>query len=301
MADVASALRKLATYRTQNNRASQETFDKGVIILKSNVANTMGDEGWAFLEQLALAAIDVGRIDVADRCLQLLSDKFPGSPRVDCLAGIRLEATQTPEVALKYYQDLLNEDPANVPIWKRQISVYRRMGKVEKAVDELSQFLDTFYTDVEGWLELADIYSSCNQYTYALQSLSHVLLLAPQNPFYVLQAAETAYTAGDIPMSIKMFLTTVDMTDADDSVALADSTPTGITVRAWYGVKLCARRLMKEPRLSTSSASQTPAPKNLNLIDELATERLRVAYSSAGKKGDIAQGRDELFAWAASI
>ena len=49
---------------------------------------------------------------------------------------------------------------------------------------------------------------------------------------------ETAYTAADIPLSIKMFLTTVDMTDADDSVALADSTPRGITVRAWYGVKL---------------------------------------------------------------
>lgn len=76
------------------------------------------------------------------------------------------------------------------------------------------------------------------RYTHALQCLSHVLLLSPQNPFYVLQTAETAYTAGDIPMSIKMFLTTVDMTDADDSVALVDSTPTGITVRAWYGVKL---------------------------------------------------------------
>jgi hypothetical protein len=37
------------------------------------------------------------------------------------------------------------------------------MGKYEKAVEELSEFLDTFYTDVEGWLELADIYSSCNQ------------------------------------------------------------------------------------------------------------------------------------------
>lgn len=35
-----------------------------------------------------------------------------------------------------------------------------------------------------------------------------------------------------------MFLTAVDMTDADDTVALVDSTPTGITVRAWYGVKL---------------------------------------------------------------
>jgi len=48
-------------------------------------------------------------------------------------------------------------------IWKRRISVIRRMGKYEKAVEELSEFLDTFYTDVEGWLELADIYSSCNQ------------------------------------------------------------------------------------------------------------------------------------------
>jgi hypothetical protein len=45
MADVASALQKLATYRTQNNRASQETFDKGVIVLKSNVASNMGEEG----------------------------------------------------------------------------------------------------------------------------------------------------------------------------------------------------------------------------------------------------------------
>jgi hypothetical protein len=45
MANVASALQKLATFRSQNNRASQETFDKGVIVLKSNVANKMGEEG----------------------------------------------------------------------------------------------------------------------------------------------------------------------------------------------------------------------------------------------------------------
>lgn len=65
----------------------------------------------------------------------------------------------------------------------------------------------------------------------------------PQNPFYVLQAAETAYTTGDVTLSIKMFLTVVDMTDADDTVSLVDSTPTGITVRAWYGVKLVSHRV----------------------------------------------------------
>jgi ER membrane protein complex subunit 2 len=37
------------------------------------------------------------------------------------------------------------------------------MGKVDKAVGELTQFLDAFYTDVEGWLELADMYASCHQ------------------------------------------------------------------------------------------------------------------------------------------
>lgn len=49
-------------------------------------------------------------------------------------------------------------------VWKRRISIFRRTGKIDKTVHELSQYLDTFYTDVEGWLELADIYASSNQY-----------------------------------------------------------------------------------------------------------------------------------------
>lgn len=37
------------------------------------------------------------------------------------------------------------------------------MGRIEEAINELRLFLDTFYNDLEGWLELADIYSSCCQ------------------------------------------------------------------------------------------------------------------------------------------
>ena len=74
------------------------------------------------------------------------------------------------------------------------------MGKLDRAVHELSALLDTFYSDVDGWLELADIYLFCEQYTYALQSLSHALLLSPQIPTYFLQYAETAYLAEDIPL-----------------------------------------------------------------------------------------------------
>lgn len=36
-------------------------------------------------------------------------------------------------------------------------------NQTNHAVEELSKYVDTFYTDVEGWLELADIYTSQNQ------------------------------------------------------------------------------------------------------------------------------------------
>ena len=34
------------------------------------------------------------------------------------------------------------------------------------AVDELLLFVDTWYADVEAWLELADIYAECALYVY---------------------------------------------------------------------------------------------------------------------------------------
>jgi hypothetical protein len=80
-------------------------------------------------------------------------------------------------------------------------------------------------------------YEDFCRFANALDSLAHVLLLAPQNPFYFLQAAETAYTAGDIPLALKMFLIVVEMTQSDEP----NAKPKGISVRAWYGVKLVRR------------------------------------------------------------
>ncbi|KAJ7099688.1 TPR-like protein [Mycena epipterygia] len=291
---LSSALEKLATFRLNNTRSSEETFKNASVILKS--AHKLGDDGWAVLEQLFLASVDIGRLDIADECLKQLAERFPDSPRVEVLTGIRMEATESPDIVLQYYGQLLDVDSANAAIWKRRISILRRTGKIEKAVEELSQLLDTFYTDVDGWLELADIYTTCNQYILALQALSHALLLAPQNPFYVLQFAETAYTAGDLPLALKTFLVVVDMCERDlDS---PESKPaTGISVRAWLGVKLCSRRLMIN---SSPSASNTPVPKSLNLIEELATERVLAVYTSkgaAGRGGKAAEGKDVVVGW----
>ncbi|KAH9034980.1 TPR-like protein [Lactarius pseudohatsudake] len=276
MMDVASALQRLANYRTKNSRTSREIFESGVVVFRNDALHKLGDDSWQFLESLALAAVDVGRVDVAEACLKHLSAKFPESPRVQCLEGILKEATEDPEVALAFYQKLLEADPSSLAVWKRQISVLRRLGRTETAVDELSKLVDTFYTDVEAWLELADLYISLYQYTSALQALSHVLLLAPQNPFYVLQAAETAYTAEDIPLAVRFFLMTIDMI-GDDEVS---PPPTGITVRAWYGVELSAARLEADPRLATSSLSNTRPPEHLSQLRQLAREVIETAQAS---------------------
>ena len=69
-------------------------------------------------------------------------------------------------------------------IWARQISVLRKLGNTDRAVEELSRFVDTFYTDVEAWLELADLYASQHQYVHTRSYLSLIgfciLTLSPQ-------------------------------------------------------------------------------------------------------------------------
>ncbi|KAI0733251.1 TPR-like protein [Fomitopsis betulina] len=279
--DFTNSLQKLASYRQRRTQASKEALDRGIPLLRSGAYTSQGNEGWDNLEKLFLNALDQRDVETADQCLQLIVDRFPGSPRADVLQGLRMEATEPLEVSLKFYDELLEADESNAAVWRRKAAVLRNMGKIDRAVEELSAMLDTYYTDVGGWLELADIYSSCHQYTHALQSLSHVLILAPQSPFYFLQFAETAYLALDTTLSLKMFLVAVDMTDDEDGpVPPQDSIPTGATLRAWYGVKLCTHRLISEPRLMSSSVSQTPAPsaEKLSMLDELATERLRTAY-----------------------
>lgn len=73
--------------------------------------------------------------------------------------------------------------------------------------------------------------SDSERYTLSLKALAHVLLLASQNPFYVLRFAETAYTAADVPLALKSFLSVIDMDEAGSNEGHAAR-------RAWWGVKL---------------------------------------------------------------
>lgn len=65
-AQLSSALAKLAAFRAHSSRKSQEIVDAGTpLLLKRKITLSDADSS-AWLEQLALAAIDVGNLDIAD-------------------------------------------------------------------------------------------------------------------------------------------------------------------------------------------------------------------------------------------
>lgn len=91
---------------------------------------------WDFLEQLAVAALDIGQLELADvchcsqlqqlelygtltlrfqDCIQRLDEQFPKSPRVKILHGMRIE-TKDLDSALKYYEQMLENEESNA-VW----------------------------------------------------------------------------------------------------------------------------------------------------------------------------------------
>ncbi|KAG8882144.1 hypothetical protein FRB97_008632 [Tulasnella sp. 331] len=280
----AGALKTLEVLRARHVRASEQVLENADFLFASNldVPKKLGDDYWAFLEQLTMAAMDLGRGPLADDCILRLEERFPDSPRVQVLQGMRREAAGKLQEALKIYDLILDVEEANAGIWKRRVAVYRQLGETQLAAEDLCEYLDTFYTDVEGWLELADLYSTVKDYTHALQALSHAMVLAPQNPFYVLQFAETAATNEEYALALKMYLRTAEMVESDeDGGFLHDANE--VARQAWLGVKTCTTWLLAPPAAAVRTTRvvdaegalmQLLSAGELQALDELAGERI---------------------------
>lgn len=84
-AQLSASLEKLASFRVQNSRQSQDIVDAGTPLLLSKKKTASDADACAWLEQLALAAIDIGNLDIADVC------HTPGSfSNTACRSGLRL-------------------------------------------------------------------------------------------------------------------------------------------------------------------------------------------------------------------
>lgn len=76
---------------------------------------------WNLHEQICVAAIDTGDLDLAAEKIDLLKKQFNDSNRVKRLQGMLLEASGQFEEAFAVYDEILQKDLANIAAMKRKV------------------------------------------------------------------------------------------------------------------------------------------------------------------------------------
>lgn len=94
------------------------------------------------LEQVCIAALDCNRIKIAEQCIEILSHEFVGSIRVAKLRVMKLEALGRFDDAAQILSKLLQKEPTNGSLYKRNIAILKAQGKINDAITELVKYLE---------------------------------------------------------------------------------------------------------------------------------------------------------------
>lgn len=150
------------------------------------------------LEQISLAAMDLGEAGTLEKHIEKLSKRFPAqsSCRMDRLRGMKLESEGKFQEALDIYTEVLKKNPANMLIMKRIACVHRQQGNLEKAVQQLHSILKLFSSDHTTWLELSEIHLGRCEYLEAAHCLEELVLLDPECAHFHARLADVYYSIG---------------------------------------------------------------------------------------------------------
>ncbi|CAD5216039.1 unnamed protein product [Bursaphelenchus xylophilus] len=249
----------LKKWREDHERRSEETVEIWEHIL-SSYYNSLGDELWAILEQVAIAALDSNRQDLALECLQTLNKQFPNSARVTKLQALRLESLGKYEDATYLYDSLLRLDETNLSLRKRKIAIEVAQGNKIEAIKMLDEYLHSFVNDSEAWAELGELYLQETDLLRAIFCFEEVLLASPNNSALYCRLGELRYTlAGqdNLEISRNYF---------EKSVKL------NLNARSLYGLILTCNSLLSkatgQKRREIVLSGQTAIEKLINLYQE---------------------------------
>ncbi|EAQ90710.1 hypothetical protein CHGG_02645 [Chaetomium globosum CBS 148.51] len=286
-------------------------------------------EQWLQYENLIVSCLRTGDDQAAHQCLQRLVARFgDDNERVQAIRGLVKEAEAQGngalEEVLNEYNQILNENDANIPIAKRRVALLRSMGRLPDAASALVQLLDFSPTDAEAWSELSDIYLSQGLYPQAIYAMEEVLVLAPNawnvcsptkapnlspmlmHPSQIhARLGELQYMAATAP-GLANGLYQKYMAEAvkrfSRSIELCDD-----YLRGYYGLKLVSKRLLndgtKAIRPADDSEFALPDTNTIEQLNELATAKLSeiVRHSAASDRGwrgyseaEVAAARDLL-------
>lgn len=161
-------------------------------------ASKLGDEKWMVMEQVALAALDLHNMPLAEELLIDLKNRFPKSERVKLLQVCRLQALNRVDDALKGLDNMIGRDPTNSAAHKRKIAILKGQGKSHEAIKELTDYLTKFMSDQEAWSELCDLYLAEGEYAKAAFCAEELILHTPHNFFVHQRLGDIRYTMGGV-------------------------------------------------------------------------------------------------------
>ncbi|OAQ63522.1 tetratricopeptide repeat domain-containing protein [Pochonia chlamydosporia 170] len=250
---------------------------------------------WTIYENLMIACLRTGDDEAANECLERIVTRFGDRhDRVLSLKGLVKEATAANNTELdkilEEYDALLQQNDANIPIWKRKIALLRSMGKVPEAVTALNAFLDVCPTDPEAWAELADMYVTQGLYAQAIYALEEVLVFSP-NAWNIqarlgevsLMAAASASEGGPqkhYAEAVKRFCRSIELCED--------------YLRGYYGLKLATDKLLQNAPKSKKDPDGFPLPdqSTIEKLNQAATEKLGEIVRRNGAKEKLWQGYD---------
>ncbi|KAJ2781939.1 tetratricopeptide repeat domain-containing protein [Coemansia javaensis] len=270
---MSNAVQLLAEIRQSSERRPFEVLKLAEPLLGSGGGLGTGADAWLAYEQVFVAAIDDGEMELARAVLGRLHKRFgAGSQRVKRLAGMFNEAAGHAAEAKRMYGEMLAADETNVLASKRLIAMLKAQGQLGEATAQLVAYLDTHGNDFEAWLELSALYLRQQLYPQAAFCVEEAILQQPANHYFHLCYAEINYTMGALDVALKEFLRVVELSTDN--------------VRGFYGVRLTADRILEAKRRPKKEqpawADAAPQPATLERLSELATERLLSVYGAAG-------------------
>lgn len=192
LTDARDYLRKMREEQIRDGETAVRIWEE---VLRDN-AYKLGDELWTVQEQIAVAALDCGKFETTNDCIESLQTKFPDSLRVRRLYGMFYESRGRYEKALAVYKKIQEKDPTNMFARKREIAILKEQNDIPKAIEALNGYLESFMSDFDAWMELADLYLQLQDYEKAAFCLEELIMSNPHNHLFHQRYAEIKYTEG---------------------------------------------------------------------------------------------------------
>lgn len=226
------------------------------------------------LEQLCVAALDLGKHGLAESCLDCVQSAgiSKESGRYRKLLAMCCESSGDYAGATEIYDGLLKENPSNGYASKRKYCILAAQpGKEEEAAKAMNDYLSNHPGDIAAWDQMAELCLSLSDFQGAAYCYEEVVLGCPLDSTVHTQLGEAYVTAGGLVNTKLARKHLAEALQLDPN-----------NLRAWYGLMSASESYLDEvSQLSKNGrADEEEGAEVARALVQLSGEQLMKVYKS---------------------